>query len=198
MASIEKKIDRMQHSIMETAKEKARALRQQADDYRKAQLEQAENEVLEELYTRIQEEVADIHSGMSQNLSRKEIQSRNALLLKREELTHEVFTAVKHRLMDFVKTPAYKDCLLETAKRLAADYALEDTTLLVRREDYTLSAELERAFGCPCRLLVDEDIAIGGLRLMNQGAGIYVDETLDARLQELHPWFYLHSGLNIV
>ena len=52
-------------------------------------------------------------------------------------------------------------------------------------------------FGKNCRILADESIRIGGLKVMNQSSGIFMDETLDSRLEDQKPWFYSHSGLVI-
>ena len=55
--------------------------------------------------------------------------------------------------------------------------------------------EFDKIFGEKCRIMADENIHIGGLKLMNQGAGIFVDETLDSRLEDLKPWFYCQSAM---
>jgi len=68
---------------------------------------------------------------------------------------------------------------------------------MLRRDDYHLAAKLGGYFGKNVRILADEAIKIGGIKVMNQSSGIFLDETLDSRLEDQKPWFYSHSGLTI-
>ncbi len=120
-----------------------------------------------------------------------------SLLLRREEITRSVFEQVKRRLLDFTKTPAYNDLMTEIAKELGVRCPMEGTIVMLRREDYHLAAKLGEHFGKNVRILADEAIHIGGIKVMNQSSGVFMDETLDSRLEDQKPWFYSHSGLTI-
>ena len=197
MATIEERYRMIESAILSQAQEKADALRKQAEDYKAQALKQAEEAVLRDLYSKIQEEVADIHTSSTRNISKQETQARQDLLLKREEITKDVFHQVRTRLMDYTKTSDYSRWMMDLAKALAKNYPLENSTVMLRPTDYHFAVEFDKVFGEKCRIMADENIHIGGLKLMNQGAGIFVDETLDSRLEDLKPWFYSHSGLTI-
>ena len=85
----------------------------------------------------------------------------------------------------------------EIAGELGARCPLEGTVVMVRREDYHLAAKIGGHFGKNVRILADEAIKIGGIKVMNQSSGIFMDETLDSRLEDQKPWFYSNSGLTI-
>lgn len=197
MASIEERFAMIQKSVMDQAGAEAQKLLDQAKEYKESAMKKAEADVLQELYSRIQDEVAEIHTSATRSVSQKESKERQDLLLRREEITRSVFEQVKRRLLDFTKTPAYNDLMTEIAKELGVRCPMEGTIVMLRREDYHLAAKLGEYFGKNVRILADEAIHIGGIKVMNQSSGVFMDETLDSRLEDQKPWFYSHSGLTI-
>ncbi len=198
MASIQDRFGMIEASILGEAQARADALLRQAEDRKAAALKQAEDEVLRQLYGKIQDEVADIHTSATRTISRQESQARRELLLKREEITKNVFRQVRMQLLDYTRTPEYAQMVLRLGRRMAQRYPLEGSVVLLRREDYHMAAELDGIFGRKCRIQPDDTIRIGGLKLMNQSAGIFVDETLDSRLEDQKPYFCSHSGLTVL
>lgn len=197
MATIMERYRMIEDSIMREAQEKAKELSNQRDSLRKKALTKAEDDVLREMYGKIQDEITDIRGNATRSVARKEQQARQDLLLRREEITKAVFQTVKTRLQSYAKTDDYREFILELCKDLATRYPLENSVVLLRRDDYPMAAELDAIFGRKCRIMADETIQIGGVKLMNQSAGIFVDETLDGRLEDQKPWFYSNSGLTI-
>ena len=118
MASIEERFAMIQKSVMDQAGAEAQKLLDQAKEYKESAMKKAEADVLQELYSRIQDEVAEIHTSATRSVSQKESKERQDLLLRREEITRSVFEQVKRRLLDFTKTPAYNDLMTEIAKEL--------------------------------------------------------------------------------
>lgn len=187
----------IQKSVMDQAGAEAQKLLDQAKEYKESAMKKAEADVLQELYSRIQDEVAEIRTSATRSVSQKESKERQDLLLRREEITRSVFEQVKRRLLEFTKTPAYNDLMTEIAKELGIRCPMEGTIVMLRREDYHLAAKLGEYFGKNVRILADEAIHIGGIKVMNQSSGVFMDETLDSRLEDQKPWFYSHSGLTI-
>ena len=197
MASIQERYKLIQASVLGDAQAQADALLRQAEEMKSAAMKRAENEVLHQLYDKIQEEISQIHTASTQAVSRQEAQARHDLLLKREEITQKVFRQVHTRLVAYTRTPDSARRMMELARKLAENCPLEGSVVMLRGEDYHFSAELEKILGKGCRILADETIRIGGLKLMNQTAGIFVDETLDSRLEDQKPYFYSHAGLSV-
>lgn len=197
MASIEERFEMIQRSVLEQAGAEAQKLLDQAREYKETAMKKAESDVLQELYSRIQDEVAEIRTSATRSVSQKESKARQDLLLRREEITRAVFEQVKRRLLEFTHTPAYNDLMNNLAKELGARCPMEGTVVMLRRDDYHLAAKLGEYFGKNVRILADESIRVGGIKVMNQSSGIFLDETLDSRLEDQKPWFYSHSGLTI-
>ena len=197
MATIEERFEMIQKSVLDQAEAEAQKLRDEAKEFKDTAMKKAEADVLQELYSRIQDEITEIHTTATRSVSQKESKERQDLLLRREEITRTVFDQVKRRLLDFTKTPAYVDLMKEIAKELGTRCPMEGTFVMLRREDYHLAAKLGEYFGKNVRILADEAIRLGGIKVMNQSSGLFLDETLDSRLEDQKPWFYSHSGLTI-
>lgn len=197
MYTIEERYKMIESSIMREAKEKADTLTAQKDNFRKNALSKAEDEVLREMYSRIQDEISDIRGNATRTVSREEAKFRQNLLLRREEITKAVFQQVRTRLIAYAKTEEYAKFMLELAAGMAKKYPLDNSVVLIRSDDYHMAAEMDKIFLGKCRIMADEAIRIGGIKLMNQAVGIFVDETLDSRLEDQKPWFYSNSGLTI-
>ena len=106
------------------------------------------------------------------------------------------------------ETKVIKDCKFKTFGCGAAVATSSMATELVIGKtiyealEVTNKAVMEALDGLPpvkvhCSLLAEEAIHIGGIKVMNQSSGIFLDETLDSRLEDQKPWFYSNSGLTI-
>ena len=197
MATIEERFDMIEASVMRTVNEKAAELKAQEDTFRETALKKAEEEILREMYSKIQDEISEIKIKSTRHVAKQETKERQDLLLRREEITMEVFEKVRLSLKAYTKTPQYKEHILNLAKEMATKYPLDQSVVMVKRDDYPMAVELNKIFNENCRIVADADIHIGGLRLMNQSIGIFVDESLDHRLEEQKPWFYSNSGLQV-
>ena len=197
MATIEERFEMIQQSVMAQAEEEAEKLRAQAKDLRDTAMKQAEEEVARELTSREQEEAAEIRVAATRSVSQKENQERRELLLRREEITRSVFQEVKKRLADYVRTPDYTRFLEETAKGLAEKCSGAGTVVMLRRDDLALGDQLKSRFGADAQVAEDESIKIGGVKVVNRASGLFLDETLDSRLEDQKSWFYKSSGLSV-
>ena len=88
----------IQQSVMAEAGAQAQKLQDQAREFKETAMKKAEEEVLQELYSRIQDEITEIHTSATRSVSQKETKERQDLLLRREEITRAVFEQVKRRL----------------------------------------------------------------------------------------------------
>lgn len=197
MATIEERFEMIQQSVMAQAEEEAEKLRDQAKELRQTAMKQAEEEVTRELGSREQDEISEIRITATRSVSQKENTQRRELLLRREEITRSVFEEVKKRLTDYVKTPDYARFLEETAKGLSEQCPGTGTVVMLRRDDLTLGEKLRGRFGADAQVVEDESIRIGGVKVVNRASGLFLDETLDSRLEDQKSWFYANSGLSV-
>ncbi len=197
LATIEERAGMIESAILEYAHQKANEIQTQTEKFKKEHLEVAENQILQEMYDNIQDQVAEIRGNATKTVAKQEAQLRQQLLIRREEITNNVFRSATKKLIDFTKTPEYETYLLNIAKKLSTAYPLEDSIITVKSDDYAMSVKLDKIFNGKCKIIVDDNIKIGGIKLMNQTIGIFVDETMDTKLNDRKPWFYSNSGLTI-
>lgn len=198
MATIEERFELIRQSVMAQAEEDAQKLREQAKEVRETAMKQAQKEVSRELGSWEQDETAEIRLAATRSVAQQENAKRRELLLRREELTGKVFQEVRQRLAEFVKGPDYAGFLEETAGSLSEkckEYS--GTVVLLRQEDIPLGKKFISRFGADARVVEDESIKLGGIKVMNQSSGLFLDESLDSRLEDQKSWFYKNSGLTL-
>ncbi len=197
MANTQERLELIEQSVLSLAKSQSEAIRAQADQAQAEAMEQVENQVLTELYSRMQDEISEIRGSAVRGVSQSEEDLRRRLLRRREEITAEVFGRVEARLQEYAKTPDYREFMLELAASLGKQFPHEGSLLQIRGADIAMVGALTKAYGHNCSVEATDTVAIGGIRLVNTATGILVDETLDARLAEQHPWFYTHSDMTL-
>lgn len=197
MATIEERFQLIEQSVTAQAEEDAQKLRDQAKELKESALSKAKEEVARELGSRERDETAEIRLGAARSVAQRENQERRELLLCREGITRRVFDAVKKRLADYVKTPDYSRFLADTAKDLSQKCPGTGTVVMLRHDDLSHGKELGGYFGPDVRVIGDETIRLGGIRVMNESLGLFLDESLDSRLEDQKSWFYSSSGLTV-
>lgn len=197
MATIEERFEMIRQSVMAQAGEEAEELRRQARQLQESAMKQTEDDVLQELYSKVQDEVAEIRAGTTRSVAQKETEGRRELLLRRDEITRAVFQEVRRRLADYTGTPEYTRLLEDTAKELAEKCPGTGSVVMLRHDDLHLADKLGGLFGGDARVVEDESIRLGGIKVMNQSSGLFLDETLDGRLEDQKAWFYRSSGLTL-
>ncbi|MEG1943604.1 MAG: V-type ATP synthase subunit E family protein, partial [Angelakisella sp.] len=156
MATIEERYKMIEASVMREAQEKADALTTQKNNFRKAAFDKAEDEVLREMYSRIQDEISDIRGNATRSVSREEAKYRQNLLLRREEITRAVFQQVRTRLLAYAKTDEYSEFIFKLATDMAGKYPLDNSVVLIRADDYHMAAEMDKIFSGKCRIMADD------------------------------------------
>lgn len=197
MANIEERFRLIEQSVMAQAEDDAQKLRDKARELRETAIRQAEETVTRELGTRERDEAAEIRQKAARGIAQQENRQRRELLLRREEITRRVFDQVKNRLNDYVKSPEYPQFLEKTAKDLAGKCPAAGSVVLLRHDDLSMAKKLGGYFGGQVQVIEDETIKLGGIRVMNEALGLFLDESLDSRLEDQKSWFYANSGLTV-
>ena len=193
----QEKVRQLEESILEEAKAAAALKEEEAQKLHSQAMEKAENEILREIYGKIQAQVAQIEAASTKETVNFELAQKRELLEMRRQLQEQVFAAVRERLVRFTKTEEYAAYLKDTCGRLAQQYDDEASVLAVRPQDAALVQGLLGLFHRVRQVRQDAAISLGGIRLENAAKNYLVDETLDFSLQEQRDWFYTHSGLTM-
>lgn len=148
----------------------------------------------EELLSR---ELAEISSNASVEASFSQEEKTKRLVEKRDEYVANIFSEAKDKLVAFVNSKDYQAYLVKHMEEIGKQYQMDNSTLLLRKDDLKFKDELIKAYGIALDVEVNDKIEIGGFIIENKATNVVVDESLDFALQNQKDWFYKTSGLMI-
>lgn len=148
----------------------------------------------EELLSR---ELAEISSNASVEASFSQEEKTKRLVEKRDEYVANIFSEAKDKLVAFVNSKDYQAYLVKHMEEIGKQYQMDNSTLLLRKDDLKFKDELIKAYGIALDVEVNDKIEIGGFIIENKATSVVVDESLDSALLNQKDWFYKTSGLMI-
>jgi V/A-type H+-transporting ATPase subunit E len=133
---------------------------------------------------------AEAESRKIESLTNVEV--RNRLLQKKEDLVNAAFDKALQQLSAFVETQEYVDYLLGLIKETAIELNSKELILhlnardmeKVKRNDL---ARLSEELGVKLKLAEKEENFMGGCRLQTTDKRMICDNTIENRLQQLKP-----------
>lgn len=197
MSVADAKLDKFSAAVLKDAQEHRSKILEEVENYRKAETDKAEEEILHEAYVLIQNEITSIRNDHTREVSRAELEGRRDLLLYRETLTKKVFDEVSNKLSDFTKTEDYLKYMSELIKKSLENLPDGDVTIAVKPADIALKDKLLAGLTRDVKFIENKSINLGGFILSNANAGVEIDETLDVKLKNQNDWFAAKSGLSI-
>ena len=184
-------------AINKFAEEQRSKMKDEAEAFKKEEIEKAETEILNDSYKLIQKEMAEMRIAIAKEMSKKEMDSRKKLFQKRTSITKDIFRKSREKLLDFTRTDEYPKLLIKYAKAISSVLSKPGTIIYVRKEDLKYSDLIKDAFKFECKVESKDNISIGGIYSYNPTMGLIADETLDSKLEEQYVWFFENSGLNL-
>lgn len=197
MAKLDERMQLIGTAILGQANLESQAIIKKANDIRENEMAAYEEEIVQNMFGKLQHTTHAVRLESMKALAKAELEAHRALLRRREELTRTVFAATRTRLLGFAASPEYLSWLPDVVAAVKGNYDHTSSTLRLRETDLALADKLT-ALLPGCKVVADGSIKIGGFKLLNNAAGILIDETLDARLVAQKPWFLQHCGLTIL
>lgn len=195
MSQPEKKLDKFSSAVLKDAEEQRSKILSEIEEYKKEQMEKAEEDILHDAYVLIQNEIASIHNKQSKDISLAELDGRRKLLKLREDLTGRVFSEAAERIKEFSKTEEYKNYIVSTVKAATESLPEGGVVIEVKKDDLALAQSLIAASTRPAEVAETSNITLGGVIIVNSEKGIVVNETLDLKLSSQKDWFASSSGM---
>ena len=184
------KLEQLGAEILRKAKAESDQILAQLAAYKKEQLQQEEDRLLEEAYRKMQAEIGRIHAQSVKELSQQSMELKKQLFSQREQYLCEMTAEARERLRSFTKTPDYLPFLVRQMQSLIQNYPCSNGVLWIRPEDQTL---LEGQVQLPkgWKLATDnQTVEIGGAVLEDPDRGLWVDLSLESALQAQREAFY--------
>ena len=181
--TIEEKLQHFNDYAMEEARTQSA---EQVDDYRAA-MEKIFQEHKEER-CRQEQIVRDNNKAFSQ----EQLQIKQMLRHKEEELKEKIFVELKDLLGRFMDTPAYKDLLVRQMKEALQFAAGEEIIIYIDPADSMIERELEARIQAP--VTISRFSFQGGMRAVIPTKNILIDNSFESKLAEEKERFIFKGG----
>lgn len=145
---------------------------------------------------KLKQDVEEMTSQASAEISESHIERTKKLINKRDEYVQIVFNEAKEQLLAFSQSDDYLTFMKAKIEKIAGDFD-EDSIMYVASKDLSLKDELIKTFQKDIQVEASEDIIIGGFIVENKKSKLVVDESLDFALKNQKEWFNKNSGLII-
>ncbi len=184
-------------AINKYAKEQSDAIRLEAEEFRKTEIEKATKEAIEDAYALIQKEIAVKKAQIVSDTAKREQESRKNLFIKRNEIVEKVFADATAKLESFVCSPQYVDYIRKSAEKIAEIVKTNNCKVFVKESDLDKADIIKSIIG-NCEVCADSTITLGGIKAYCELMNIVADDTLDTKLSDQRVWFAENSGLKVV
>lgn len=197
MSQPEKKLDKFSSAVLKDAEAQREKILAEIEEYRKAEMEKAEEDILHEAYIMIQNEISAIKNQQSRRISLAELEGRRKFLKQREDIMARVFKETSARIVEFTHTTEYQNKLCDAVRKNCEAMPEGDIVIQVKRDDLAFADALTAASGRAARVEANSSITLGGYILINKDKGVIIDESLDLKLSNQKDWFAASSGLTM-
>lgn len=176
------KLQRFIDAVNNEIEGKVNEMLAEAEDEKKAILEEARRESEESADRHMQLETKKNGNRYVRDISRAELGMKKAVLKHREELTEQVFGVVESRLVKYRDDPKYVDMLI---KNLLVAHVADGSEIFLAPDDMKYAETLKKAVRSDkVTFSPDEKIRLGGLSVYNREKGTISDKTFDLAVEE--------------
>ena len=177
----EAKLEQFRLAILKKAQAQRDQILAESQAAKGQALQAEEDRLLEKIFRRMQQEIADLKTAHIKQLSQQAQEQKRRLYAQREEYLSQLVAEAKAQLVQFAAGPDYAPWLLAQVEKLAARCPWEGSTLRVRPQDLGLQEQIQARFGRACTVEGDSALT-GGPVLENRAHGVVVDLSFDAAL----------------
>lgn len=186
----------MKDEIERQAKNEEKSILDEVKALEEEAYESMKAEAKKDADLKLKQEVEEMSSNASAEISESHIERTKKLIDKRDEYVQSIFAKAKEELIAFTKSHEYLSFMKAKVKKIADDFD-EHSVMYVSSQDLAMKNDLIDAFGKSINIEASDDITIGGFIVENEESHLIVDETLDFALFNQKEWFNKNSGLII-
>jgi len=197
MPEKEKKTENFLTSILNDARAQTDDVEKEIEKRRQQAFKQAEDDILNETYHKIRNEIARIRNESGREISRKMMDNKMALHKKREQVADRVFAEVIRRVNAFVDSndyPGYLEDILTEARERFGD---RDIKVYFRNDDMRYAAMMAKTVGeAHATLYPTSEIKTGGLIIECPDMAVRLDRSLDSAITNQRAHFIELFGID--
>ena len=187
----------MKDEIERQAKNEEKAILDEVQALENEAYESMKAEAKRDAELRLKQEVDEMSSQASTEISESHIERTKKLIAMRDKYVKDIFAKAKDELIAFTKSNEYLPFMQAKIKKVANHFEGTNAVMFVNAQDLKMKEDLMKAFGKSLKVEVSDDIIIGGFIIEDRESALVVDETLDFALKNQKEWFNKNSGLII-
>lgn len=184
-------------AIQKFADEQRDKINNEVQQFKAAQLKNAEDDGIKDAYTLIHKEMEAMNISISSEMAKREEKGKAEIYKRRNDITAEVFTEAKKQLKNFTSSEAYVKQLEQDIKEIASFFGNKRVVLYVHEADKALCQTFLSFFTGTCSIEAAKDICIGGVKAICPDDHTMVDKSLDTKLDAQKDWFYKNANLKV-
>lgn len=187
----------MKDEIERQAKNEEKAILDEVQALENEAYESMKAEAKRDAELRLKQEVDEMSSQASTEISESHIERTKKLIAMRDKYVKDIFAKAKDELIAFTKSNEYLPFMQAKIKKIANHFEGTNAVMFVNAQDLKMKEDLMKAFGKSLKVEVSDNIIIGGFIIEDRESALVVDETLDFALKNQKEWFNKNSGLII-
>ncbi len=187
------KTERFRQAINSDAAARCDKIRKYVDDYIENEIKKIRRLARQNVRPVRSSEFDRLNEEINAELSENETKEIEKLVVRRSEITDEVFARAIEKIKTFAASDEYHDFIIKSVANIKAAIG-SDAVIILKPDDKKLEAEI-KALGNEVRY--DELIKLGGCKGENSRTAMTADDTLDSRLEAEKQNFYSYSGLSL-
>lgn len=187
----------MKDEIERQAKNEEKAILDEVQALENEAYESMKAEAKRDAELRLKQEVDEMSSQASTEISESHIERTKKLIAMRDKYVKDIFAKAKDELIAFTKSDEYLPFMQAKIKKVANHFEGTNAVMFVNAQDLKMKEDLMKAFGKSLKIEVSDNIIIGGFIIEDRESALVVDETLDFALKNQKEWFNKNSGLII-
>lgn len=191
----EEKLLNFQTVTMQAARQKSAIIIKEYEDSLNKTFDEHRAEKEKQAELQIKTERTNLARQKNKELSLKQIQLRQEITQKQDELKNKIFDEAKELVKEFMHTPDYSTLLTNQIKKDLEFAHGENITIYIDPVDEYHKAELESVTGT--LLTMSDESFIGGTRAVISNRHILIDDSFKTKLEEAYTEFSFKGGSSL-
>lgn len=193
--TIEEKLAHLQEAAMEEARAQANAIVKQHEKMLTGVLDQHKDEAKRQSEMRIKAEKISARQQQNMAVSKAQLELKREYGKLQKKLKKELFTEVRSKVQDFMKTEEYVRLLVAYINKAARYANGEELTIYINPTDADKKEYLEEHTGM--KLTISKEDFVGGVRAVIHGRNVLIDHAYLGAIEQEYQTFVFRGGAGI-
>lgn len=197
MRIVEDKLERFRNDIMTDVLTQKEAIQAEFNYAYDQEFDLKQTEYLTECYNIVQAGLKKIDKEKHEILSKATLENKTMLLNKRTYVIEGVFKLAEKKLKDFAASEQYFPYLVKMIEENLAQIGSGDIEIYINAADEMHLSDLQKTFNHVFQLENKNIELLGGCKLINKTAGLFIDDSFAKRLYDQRDTFLQNCQIKV-